>query len=1130
MTTRTTLHRARVVAASLLSLWLAVPASAQAQAAVITGKVMSEFGQAIDQANVYINDMSLSVGTNAQGVFTITIPAARVQGQAINLRVRAIGYQPGIIPIRVTAGTQTQNFTLKQDVNRLNEVVVTGSIEATERAKVPFAIGRVTSDELPVPSLDPMTSLEGKVAGVRIASTSGQPGSTPDIMLRGPTSLNLTGRSGNPLIVVDGVVMNVGNLGELGGLDIESIEVIKGAAGASLYGTTAANGVITIKTKRGANSEGIQFNVREEYGVSDLNSARYGEPVNVHLQLDETGSRFCISGTSTSAPCSKTVNWMNEIMRINNVNADTNRTPQNFQWNALNNTDGSLENVYQSNIWPGQYYNTLAQVSASNPTTLTSVDATGKIGTVRFFASGQYTNNPGALKDLNGDIQSRARVNLDYDIRSNLLLSVSTVYDKETTDERALDFGLFGSLLRGAPAGTNYLAVDTLGRPILQGGGQNIRGTGNGEDAFLYPFTASSDELIAGRYIGSVTATYFPADWVTFDGTFAYDKRSRYEAFDEAKDFRLTAADGANANTNNGNMSLTNSNIEAMNGSYGALFRKNVTSDLTARLTLRGQFDQTYQLLSGGSGQQFIVKDVFTLSNTSTNLTATSSDQLVKDVGFVSGGQLDYKGKYIVDATYRYDGSSLFGAGNRWAPFGRVSGVWRVSEESWWHVPHLSDFRLRASRGTAGNTPSFAAQYETYTCVSSGCSLAQAGNNQLKPETTAETELGADFTLFNRLGIELTKADTRTKNEILNVPTPSDLGFTNQWQNAGTMDGHTWEMAANLPVITTRNFSWNTKATWDRTRDYITQLFVPEYFETGGTGQGTGNFFFITARTDKSNGYQLNQYGTIWGRKFYKTCGDLPSSVQSLCGPGKDYQVNDQGWVVWVGAGHSWQDGITNNLWDTKLPAAQSPWNYPLYFGHPIVDRPLRGQPGEGTGTAQILGSALPAYRFTWNNTLTYKRLTFYGLLDGTIGNHINDQGEGWGLLDFSSNYFDQGGKSVQDAKPVGYGWRVGGSEGAGDGGFYDLLGPNNFNVEDGSFAKIRELSVTYRIGRVRGVGGDWTIGLIGRNVFTFTHYTGYDPEVGVDGGQAGSGLINQVDAFGYPTLRTYTVSLSSRF
>src|SRR5690348_8412299 len=104
MTTSTTFHRARVVAASLLSLWLAVPAANAQAPAVITGKVMSEFGQPIDQANVYINDMSISVGTNAQGAFTITIPSGRVQGQAINLRVRAIGFQPGVLPIRVTAG------------------------------------------------------------------------------------------------------------------------------------------------------------------------------------------------------------------------------------------------------------------------------------------------------------------------------------------------------------------------------------------------------------------------------------------------------------------------------------------------------------------------------------------------------------------------------------------------------------------------------------------------------------------------------------------------------------------------------------------------------------------------------------------------------------------------------------------------------------------------------------------------------------------------------------------------------------------------------------------------------------------------------------------------------------------
>jgi iron complex outermembrane receptor protein len=143
MTTMTTMHRARAIAAAMTSVLLALPAAAQAQTAVITGKITSEFGQPVEQANVYINDLTISVPTNAQGVYTITVPAARVSGQQLNLRVRAIGYQPGLRPIRLTAGSQTQDFTLKQDINRLNEVVVTGVVGAgTERASASPALAR----------------------------------------------------------------------------------------------------------------------------------------------------------------------------------------------------------------------------------------------------------------------------------------------------------------------------------------------------------------------------------------------------------------------------------------------------------------------------------------------------------------------------------------------------------------------------------------------------------------------------------------------------------------------------------------------------------------------------------------------------------------------------------------------------------------------------------------------------------------------------------------------------------------------------------------------------------------------------------------------------------------------------
>lgn len=1122
---------ARAIAAALLGLFAVIPsARAQAQNATITGKVVGDAGQPLEFANVYITELVISVPTNAQGIYAITVPAARVSGQAVNLRVRAVGFKPAFTAIKVTPGSQTQNFTLEKDVNRLSEVVVSGSMEGTERSKVAFAVGRVTAEDIPVPALNPVTALQGKVAGMRVASTSGRPGSSPEIMLRGPTSINASGRGTGPLIIVDGTILRNQSLAEIGGLDIESVEVVKGAAGASLYGAQAANGVINIKTKRGATRNETRVGARVEYGTSDLNSARIIQPVNHHLQLDETGKRFCEAGSGSLSPCSRSTGWMEEIYRINNVAADTIRTPRSLQWNSPAASGGELLNVFQSNIWPNQYYNGLAQVSTNSPTQLNTVDVNGRVGNVRYFVTGSYTNDGGAIKGLNGAQQRRARVNLDYDVRPNLTVSVSSLFNRSTVDDRSggsSNGGIFGQLLRGAPSGTDYSAVDTLGRPIVRGGGSGLRGTGNGGGTFLYDMQNLNAYTNADRWQGSINTTYTPAPWASFEALYSFDNRDRISNSYVSKGYRTFTL---SPNDNLGNQSIGNQTRQSMNAYVSGTFRKQLTSDLNGKLNIRGLMDRDYVLSNSSSGQQYVVKDVYTLSNTTTNFSTSSSSSLIKNVGAIAGANLDYKGKYIADGTFRRDGSSLFGAGNRFANFGRLSGVWRLSEESWFSLPKVSDMRVRASRGSAGNSPSFSAQYETYSCSASGCSLGQAGNSQLKPEKTTENEFGSDFTLFGKIGVELTYAQSNTTNQILNVPTPASLGFSSKWQNAGTIQNKTFEVALNLPVISRKDFSWNTRGTFDRNRTYITELFMPEYFTSAGTTQGTGSLFLFTARTDKSNGEPANRYGGMWGRRFYKTCGDLPASVQASCGDGKAYQVNDQGWVVWVGEGNSWRDGITKNLWQTKLSAANSPWNYPLNFGHPIVDRPLRGEKGEGTGNTSIIGNTLPSFRFALNNTITYKKLSLYGLLDGTVGHSINNQGAGWGLLDFANNYFDMGGRSVETAKPLGYGWRVGGSEGAGTGGFYDLLGPNNWNVEKGTYAKLREVALTYQLGKIAGLN-DVTLQLIGRNLYTFTNYSGIDPEVGVSGaGQASSGLVNQVDAFGFPTLRTYTFTIQTRF
>jgi TonB-dependent SusC/RagA subfamily outer membrane receptor len=927
--------------------------------------------------------------------------------------------------------------------------------------------------------------------------------------------------------------MRVGNLNEVGALDIESVEVVKGAAGASLYGTTAANGVIIIKTKRGANRDGVTWTARSEIGVSDLASINYDPPFNHHLQLDETGTRFCVLGTGAYGPCSRSFRWMDEIYRINNVNSDTLRSPQAVQWAAVGASGGELLNTFQSQVWPGQRYDGFAQVATPNPVLVQSLDASGRAGGVRFFVSGQYTDDRGGIKGLNGQQQRRGRVNLDYDVRQDWRISVSTLYDQGTTDNRSggsSNGGIFGQLLRGAPGGTDYLAKDTLGRPIVRGGGAPLRGSGNGGGTFLYDMSMLRNESNSTRYLGSIQNTYTPADWATVEAGISFDNRQRLQEAFQRKGYRTYTP---SSSQNFGNMSASDLYQEALNASVSGTFRRQLRPDLQGKGSVRAFFDRVDVRSNNSAGQQFVVADVYTLSNTTTNFSTGSSSSSVRNMGVLAGGNLEWKGRYILDATYRYDGSSLFGAGNRWAPFGRISAVWLASEESFWNVPGVSEFRLRASRGTAGNTPRFDAQYETYSCSATGCSLGQAGNSKLKPETTTETEVGMDFTVMDRVGVEVTSAVSLTQDQILNVPTPSSLGFSTQWQNAGSLKNNTWEVAVNLPLINRADLQWDVRGSWDRTRTHITKLNMPEYFTNAGLGSGNGSFFLITDRREKNNGFKVNRYGNIWGRRFYKSCGELPASVQPLCGPTGEYQVDNKGFVVWTGAGNSWRDGITRNLWQTRLPAAQSPWNYPLTFGHPIVDRPLRGEPNEGSGTRQILGNTLPDFRLGLNSTVTYKKFTFYALFDGTFGHDINNQAEGWGIFDFNAQSMDQGPHkrniTVETAKPVGYSWRVGGSEGAGTGGLYDILGPNNYNVEDGSYVKMREASLSYRLGPIAGTG-DWTLSLVGRNLLTITNYTGMDPEIGVSGGPSGSGLVNQIDAFDFPTLRTFTFAISTRF
>src|SRR5437588_10027862 len=279
--------------ALLASGLLAFARPALAEDAVLRGRVVNDRGEALLVATVQVSELNIGVFTSNDGRYTIQVPAARLSGQVVTLRVRTIGHKPAVRQVTLRAGEQTVDFTLATDVNLLEAVVVTGTQEATERVKVPFSVTRVDASQLPGAAEDPLRALQGKIAA-NIVSNSGRPGAQPSVLLRGPTSINAQGRGQDPLYIVDGVILN-GALPDFNSGDIESIEVVKGAAGASLYGARAGNGVINIPTKSGRRGlEGVRFSARREGGVSDIERdfglAHFQAP-----RMDETDKHFCQS-------------------------------------------------------------------------------------------------------------------------------------------------------------------------------------------------------------------------------------------------------------------------------------------------------------------------------------------------------------------------------------------------------------------------------------------------------------------------------------------------------------------------------------------------------------------------------------------------------------------------------------------------------------------------------------------------------------------------------------------------------------------------------------------------------------------------------------------------------------------
>jgi TonB-linked SusC/RagA family outer membrane protein len=965
-------------------------------------------------------------------------------------------------------------------------------------------VATVKTEDMPVPQLNALSQLQGKVAGALVMSNTGRPGAAPTILLRGATSIDATGRNQEPLYVVDGVILG-SSMVDLDALDVESIEIVKGAAAASLYGSRAASGVIQIRTRRGASLAGetVRFTVRSEYGTNQL-GGEFDLTKHHEFVMNSSGTKFIDGNTGLECDylfCSR-VRLAGQTMT--GVGADTVRN----EWNT-----------YQDQVWPGQTYDQVGRFFTGGNVAQQYLSAEGRSGNTNFLASWTNLRQEGIMLGQEGESRNTFRVNVDQAL-GKFDVGASAFYSNSKLD--ASNGNLFD--LTRMPSGVDLLQLNQCPpAPLTCRAWQQPRlladGTQDPNDLWLQPdpFNNESPNPLytmlnnddwenRGRFLGSVNARFQPLSWLSVTAQASYDRLDYRRQQYVFKGYKTTVT---SPTVNNGNMFQRYERTQAFNASADVTLSYNF-GDLATRTQFRylGEYDD-YDWTQAG-GNTFAVGDVPTLTNLDpTSVTGESGLQPVRADGYFGITSLVYKDRYILDGLVRNDGSSLFGPDARRQWYYRIAGAWRVGQDL--NIAGVDELKLRTAYGTAGGRPNFAAQYQTYSVSGGQVSPVTLGNRDLKPEFSKELESGVDLLVSGRIGLTVNYAVTTTEDQILQVPLSGYWGFSSQWQNAGTLQSKTWEATLDLGLVQSRAVTWNAKLLFDRTRSVITELNtnVPP-FTYGVTGQALTDVFYAR---------QGEQIGTFYGTKYATSCDDLLGAL-----PCDQFAVNSDGLLVWVGSGGS----LSTPQWGTTGPTfGFKGQNQQLLWGSPVVGWGLDRATGDTTNFLPI-GKTMPDFHAGLSNTLRVGGLSLYGLLEWTQGVDVYNQPQQWAVFRNRAGIQDQNGLPDDEKKPLGYYNRLYGIAG---------LRPVNYFVQDASFAKVREISLSYRFSRdllervsfLRPFEA-LAINVIGRNLFTFTNYNGYDPEVGRGGGDVGSAAIARVDGYDYPNFRTFTAALQVTF
>lgn len=754
-------------------------ALALAQDLTVTGVVTdSDTGEPVPFTTIQIKGTLTGGSSDAEGNYSILVPANGV------LIFSSVGYESQEVEV---AGVAVHDISLSPDAEALEGTVVIGYGSGQKVGNIVGSVKTVSSDDIASrPSGNIGDALQGKVSGLQVFNTSGEPQSSVSIRLRGVSSLNL---STEPLYILDGVPVSSSVFTSLNPQDIENISILKDASSTAIYGSRAANGVIYVSTKKGMKGEKPTISLRAQYGISMLTN------YNMDMMNSEQLLRF------------------EEMCQPQLANDPTFLAKKAF----------ILGNGIDFD-WTDYLYDDAAPIVQADASIRGGSEKTS------YYVSLGYYSEQGTSKANSGTNRATIRSNIDTQVTDWLKFGVNLALTYTKYQTIVTGWYTQSPILQAVTGIPYYTPYDLI---------YNEDGTiSYGDVMTVYPFQNQMIDL--NEYYENCTnnrntanimgQTYFqitPMKGLTIRAAQAIDAFDyTNESVNNPSYYPIGDSAGRNAQAFQRYYQLSSTNTIEYKTDFGG--SKHYLAALVGHESIL-RHEKIFNATGVG-----LTDDRLTAFGSTTDVTSWNGyDEEATSNSFFANFNYNFDNRYFVDASVRTDGSSLFGENHRYATFFSVGAMWKIRNEKFMSdVNWINDLDLSVSYGTTGNS-GLSSWYTSQGLVgtgpryngNAGWALSQVPNADLTWETVANLNVGLSGRLWDRLSFDIEFYNRETKNMLMEMPFSATTGHTSGWGNIAGMYNRGVDVELSVDLIHTRNVYWGITANFNYNKNAITKLF-----------------------------------------------------------------------------------------------------------------------------------------------------------------------------------------------------------------------------------------------------------------------------------------------------------------